>query len=295
MEAHHGRASRHAVIVGGSVGGLFAGNLLRSQGWRVDILERVAQSLESRGTGIARHRELEEIMLLAGVKDRGPKGIHVEGRVSYDRAGKVTGRYMYPQELGAWNRVFKPLLSVFPTEHYHAGAECVSFEQNGRSVNVHLRSGRAFEADVLIGADGFRSAVRDIVAPDVRPVYSGYVAWRGMVAEGLLSASFRAETFPRYAFLFPEGSQFIGYPMGGEDGSIEPGKRRYTYLWYSPVSATPPASGMNSRFRRLLSAPRIWPICARMLNVFFRRSSPRSCSRPSSTLSSRSMTLSRGE
>ena len=236
MTRQNGGGLRRAVVIGGSVGGLFAGNLLRRKGWQVDILERVRDGLESRGTGIARHKELEEILALAGIRERGPTGIQVDGRVAYDRSGKITGRYLYPQELGAWNRVYKPLLEAFPADRYHTGAEFVGFSQDERGVEVRLSDGRRFKADVLLGADGFRSAVRATVAPEIKPIYSGYVAWRGMVEEGELSSTFRSQTFPRYAFLFPVGSQFIGYPMGGEDGSVEVGKRRYTYLWYYPVS-----------------------------------------------------------
>jgi 2-polyprenyl-6-methoxyphenol hydroxylase-like FAD-dependent oxidoreductase len=46
---------RKAVIAGGSVGGLFVGNMLMRQGWAVEIFERVAGGLESRGAGIAGH------------------------------------------------------------------------------------------------------------------------------------------------------------------------------------------------------------------------------------------------
>ncbi len=45
-------SSRQAIVIGGSLGGLFAGLLLRSIGWRVDIYERSAHDLESRGGGI---------------------------------------------------------------------------------------------------------------------------------------------------------------------------------------------------------------------------------------------------
>jgi 2-polyprenyl-6-methoxyphenol hydroxylase-like FAD-dependent oxidoreductase len=42
-------AAKQAVVIGGSLGGLFAGLLLRSIRWDVDIYERSAQDLDSRG------------------------------------------------------------------------------------------------------------------------------------------------------------------------------------------------------------------------------------------------------
>ena len=45
-------AAKQAVVIGGSLGGLFAGLLLRSIGWDVDIYERSPHDLDSRGGGI---------------------------------------------------------------------------------------------------------------------------------------------------------------------------------------------------------------------------------------------------
>ncbi len=100
---------------------------------------------------------------------------------------------------------------------------------------LRFRDGAAVEADLVVSADGIRSTVRALLAPEAVPRYAGYVGWRGMVDEALLSARFRAETFCHFAFVFPGGSQFIGYPVAGADGSVEPGHRRYNFLWYYPV------------------------------------------------------------
>ena len=51
-----------------------------------------------------------------------------------------------------------------------------------------------------------------------------------------LSAEFRAHTFDQFAFCFPARSQFIGYPVPGTDDSVERSRRRYSFLWYYPVS-----------------------------------------------------------
>jgi 2-polyprenyl-6-methoxyphenol hydroxylase-like FAD-dependent oxidoreductase len=48
-----GGQRRSAVVIGGSIGGLFAGQFLRKVGWNVSIHERAGEELGSRGAGIA--------------------------------------------------------------------------------------------------------------------------------------------------------------------------------------------------------------------------------------------------
>ena len=227
---------RRAVIVGGSIGGLFAGNMLAQQGWEVDILERAKDDLSSRGTGIARHLELEQLLKRLGIVADDTVGIDVSGRTAFDRNGKIIAEYNLPQRLGAWNRVFEPLFEKFPREHYHNGSEFTGMETTDVVTKVQTANGQVFEADVVIGADGFSSTIREFVAPGVKPTYGGYVAWRGVSDEEDLTAEFLASTFSHYAFLFVPKSLLIGYPMAGSNGSVTIGKRRYNYLWYYPTT-----------------------------------------------------------
>lgn len=223
-----------AIIIGGSVGGLFAANMLRRLGWQVEIHERAAEGLATRGAGIAGHPELEAVMAAAGVEDTRPLGIRIEGRAAIDRHGRTLAYRHRPQQMTAWTRVFAPLRQIFPDALYHGGQELVGLEQDAATVTARFANGRTAEAELLIGADGFRSSVRALMAPEVAPRYAGYVAWRGLADETALSAGFRAETFDRFVFALPTGSEFIGYPVPGRDDSAEPGRRRYNFVWYTP-------------------------------------------------------------
>ena len=227
---------KRAIIVGGSIGGLFAGNVLSQNGWTVEILERAKDNLTSRGTGIARHTELEDILRELDLAPDETVGIDVSGRTAFDRNGNIIARYELAQRLGAWNRVFEPLFENFPKEHYHNGFEFNGMEKSENLTKVYTINGRIFEADIIIGADGFNSSVRQVVAPEIRPEYGGYVAWRGVSREENLSVSFLDNVFHHYAFLFVPQSLLIGYPMAGSDGLVDRGRRRYNYLWYYPTS-----------------------------------------------------------
>jgi|JI10StandDraft_1071094.scaffolds.fasta_scaffold146994_2 2-polyprenyl-6-methoxyphenol hydroxylase-like FAD-dependent oxidoreductase len=235
---------RKAVIVGGSVAGLFLGNMLHRRGWDVGIYERVPDDLASRGAGIARHVEMVPIMAAAGVAETGPLGIEVEGRVAVDRHGQELGRFRFAQHLTSWSYVYNPLKAAFPAERYHGGRELVAIERSGRRPLARFADGGTVEADLVVGADGFRSRVRGLLAPAVVPRYAGYVAWRGLVAETALPAAFRAGGFGQYCFCFPPGGQFIGYPVAGTDDSVAPGRRRYNFLWYRHVADGAPLADL---------------------------------------------------
>src|SRR5204863_2930430 len=120
--------------------------------------------------------------------------------------------------------------------HYHQGRELVGIETIAGKVRARFAEGTSIEADLIVGADGFRSTVRALLAPQIVPRYAGYVAWRGLVEEGDLPPKFRDETFAKFAFCFPPGGQFIGYPVAGADDSLTPGRRRYNFLWYKHLA-----------------------------------------------------------
>jgi 2-polyprenyl-6-methoxyphenol hydroxylase-like FAD-dependent oxidoreductase len=227
---------RKAVIAGGSVGGLFIGNMLLRQGWAVEIFERVVGGLESRGAGIAGHGELTAILQALGVSSDRPPGIDVSGRIAFDRYGNQLASFDYPQYLTSWSSLFNLLHSAFPSQCYHLGVELLDVRQTDEGAVALLSSGEQVAADLIVGADGIRSRVRGLLAPNIVPSYGGYVAWRGIVDETDLSAAFMADTFDRFSFCFPPGGQFIGYPLLGQDGSNAKGARRYNFLWYTHVA-----------------------------------------------------------
>lgn len=224
-----------AIIIGGSIAGLFAGNLLRHAGWTVDIYERVPDALASRGAGIATHDELMQVLQRIGVGSEEAVGVQVQSRVVLGRDGSVTGQFDYPQVLTSWGRIYEMLLARFPAGHYYQGKCLTGYDQNASSVTARFDDGTRIEADVLIGADGLRSSVRGIMMPEIVPLYVGYVAWRGVADESTLSEKTHADLFGRFSFGLPEGEQLIGYPIAGEGNSTLPGKRRYNIVWYRPA------------------------------------------------------------
>ena len=223
-----------ALIVGGSMSGLFAGLMLRQRGFHVDIYERVTGELSGRGAGIVAQPGVIAALRGLGI-DVSELGVEAFERQVLDVDGNVVCTTDCPQILTAWERLYRILRDAFPPEHYHRGKGVKSFEQSPRSVTAHLSDGSRAEADVLIGADGIRSNVRQQLLPDLSPLYAGYVAWRSLIPEQSLPPAIHRAVFERMTFCLPPGEQFLSYPVAGPDNDLRRGHRRMNVIWYRPA------------------------------------------------------------
>lgn len=228
---------RRAIVVGGSIGGLFVGAFLRRIGWRVDIYERSSIELIGRGVGIfATHLELFEALdkCGAGTVDI---GVIVYKRITFDRKGKVIAEKPQLQIVTSWDRLRQVLLKAIDRQRYHFGHMFDRLEQDGSGVQVYFANGRSERADLLVGCDGFRSTVRARLAPEVQPIYSGYYIWRGAPNESDLSQETRKTMFPYFSFFLADQLQALGYPISGADDELRAGHRRYNWGWYRVADA----------------------------------------------------------
>ena len=227
--------SRRAIVVGGSVGGLFTAALLHRHGWTVDVHERSAVELAGRGAGINTHEPLHEALLRCGATLE-DLGVAVTHRTAYGADGEVVREIERPQIFTSWDRLHTLTRARVPDERHHLGRRLLSHERVDGLVRATFADGTVAEADLLVGADGYLSSVRATLAPEARPAYAGYVVWRGVAREADLPADIRRDVFGRYGFHFPaDGSEAIGYPIAGEGNDLAPGRRRYNWVWYRRV------------------------------------------------------------
>src|SRR5579871_5198859 len=148
---------RRAIVVGGSLGGLFAGCCLFRAGWDVTILERTVGRLEGRGAGLGVHPSMLQGLLAAGAKIDRDVGVAVSGRTASDGAGRITGEVRMPQFRTSWARLYSMLSAAFPEERVRRGATLAAFDDRGDRVVAALSDGARLQGDLLIGADGLRS------------------------------------------------------------------------------------------------------------------------------------------
>ena len=214
--------------------GLLSALLLRRAGWEVDVYERVGSELSGRGAGIVAQAELIERLRALGLPTK-DLGVHITTRKIIDASGRLSEEIECPQVLTAWERVYRLLRDAFPAERYHRGRGLAGFAQSADSVAALFSDGETLHADVLVGADGLRSTVRQQCAPDVMPLYAGYSAWRALIAESAIPADTHRELFEYMSFGLPPSEQFLGYPVAGPDNDLRPGHRRFNVVWYRPA------------------------------------------------------------
>ena len=163
----------HALVIGGSLGGLCAGVCLRSAGWRVSIFELSPVVMDDRGAGIVLQSEM--LTLLEGLKLATCSEIAVESRVRQylNKTGGVFDSGPSRQFMTSWGALFNSLRGGFPDENYHAGFKLVKFtagEQTATTwrkerpswsltagLTVTRRSGRRFSSTGGTGTAGIEA------------------------------------------------------------------------------------------------------------------------------------------
>ncbi len=223
---------KRAIIIGGSLGGLFAGTLLRSIGWTVDIYERSPSSLASRGGGIVLQAEILQAFDRGRVDYELPFGVTAHERFFLDRDGSIVEGMLMRQTQTSWNLIYGTMIRHFPSQYYHQGKQLVDLQQDGERVTAIFDDGTTETGDLLIGADGAGSTVRQKLLPNSNPIYSGYVAYRGLVEETELDKETAELLTESFVFQQIPNSHILQYVIPGENESLIPGERRFNWVWY---------------------------------------------------------------
>ena len=215
--------------------GLFSALYLRQRGWDVEVYERSTAPLTGRGAGIMTHPELRAALADLGLDTAQDFGVPIPGRLVLDTAHAIVARKTFPQIATSWNRLYEMLMGAIGAAHYQLGKDLQRTSQDGNGVTAHFADGSTQSADLLIGADGFRSAVRAQFLPQTLPQYAGYVAWRGLAHEHAVVPVLTREIFEHLSFSLPPGEQFLGYPVAGPGNDLAVGRRSWNIVWYRPA------------------------------------------------------------
>jgi len=177
------------AIVGGGIGGLFAANALFAQEFQVSVYEQ-APALGEVGAGVFLTpnsvRQLERVELGPAVERWGAR---VGPGSRYFRHDGSPIAPVQVTDSSGWNATFgmhradlvELLAEALPDNVVHTGHRCTGFEQRDDVARVSFSNGAVAEADVIVAADGIHSELRPYVFPPSNPVFSGSVAYRGVL------------------------------------------------------------------------------------------------------------------
>ena len=205
------------IVVGGGIGGLFAANALIAQGLHVSVYEQ-APALGEVGAGVFLTpnsvRQLQRVGLGPSVAKWGAK-VGPDSR--YFRHDGTPIAPVQVTDSSGWNATFgmhradliEILANALPTQAVHTGHRCTGFEQDGEGARVSFANGAVVEGDLVIAADGIHSELRQNVVPPSRPVFSGSVAYRGVVPHELIPH------WPTGSWLMwlGKGKHFLAFPV----------------------------------------------------------------------------------
>ncbi|WP_330241104.1 FAD-dependent monooxygenase [Streptomyces sp. NBC_00525] len=238
------------AVVGGSIAGCATALALSRGGAdRVTVLERADAELRDRGVGIGlqndRYEELRAAGYLAPEMPWAPLTRRVWSVRDGDaHHGRAIGQQPFPFRAYNWGSLWSELRRRVPADvDYRSGAAVTAVEPAGDEVTVRLADGHEERFDLVIGADGYRSVVREAMFPGISPQYAGYIGWRGTTedVEGLPSDGLDAHNL-----VFP-GGHCMSYRI--PDGS---GGHRLNWVLYT----TPPQTdGLHPDLRTPTSLP----------------------------------------
>jgi 2-polyprenyl-6-methoxyphenol hydroxylase-like FAD-dependent oxidoreductase len=231
---------KRALVVGGSLGGLFAG-LLRQAGWDVTVFERSASDLASRGVGVGTHPGQMDVMRRIGVDVDPSIGVAITSRICLGRDGAVIADLPFEKMMSSWGRLYQELRRLMPDTGYRSGMLLEGVEQRGDGVTAIFADGSRVDGDLLIGADGLRSTVRACCFEAVEPTYAGYVAWRGVLQPQDAPRLVHETIFNRFAFFLPPREMVLSYPVPVRE---DEGRYGMNWMWYHPVHETDVLPGM---------------------------------------------------
>ena len=173
------------AIIGGGIGGLTAALALRQVGLEPEVFEQAPELLEV-GAAIAMWPNAVRVLAKLGVGASVIKKAGVIEQVRWmDSGGKTINQCRLPVEKVPAIALHRAdlqgeLLHALPRSSIHLGHTFTKFQQDGTGIRVSFADGFETQCDVLIGADGLHSRVREQAFGVNPPVYRGYTVWRGV-------------------------------------------------------------------------------------------------------------------
>jgi salicylate hydroxylase len=211
----------HVIIAGAGPGGLTAALALARRGIRYTIVEKVERDLLLSDVGGAYDISPNTLALLdalgPGAELRAAAERFAEV-LTLGRDGRRIGQMRIPPAIdfcsALRSTLQRVLLRELDDDVLCCEAEIERFHANDDSVTVYLSGGKTLKGDVLLGADGIYSTVRQGMLADGQPHFCNCMCWWGRAPVEKISAeAFRRG---RAVFMGGGGGAFAGGVCEGE-------------------------------------------------------------------------------
>jgi salicylate hydroxylase len=200
-------AGQRILIAGAGIGGIVAALALLQRGFQVLLYDQAAE-LRELGAGVQISPNGSRVLCQLGLQSA------LEAIASVPTAKEMrlfnTGQSWRVQDLGANSvtRYGSPYWLVHRGDFHHAlvqalaerapgvvhvDARCIGFEQDAAGVTLVLENGERIRGDVLIGADGVHSRIRETLFGGAHATFTGFMAWRAVVPMERLPARLRQQ------------------------------------------------------------------------------------------------------
>lgn len=209
------------AIVGGGYGGASAALALIQLGADVHVYEQAGEIHEV-GAGIGLRPPTVEVLRKWGVYDEFAKVSAPSDYIQVYTAGgellmqeEWPGKHEYAQENKCFlihrGDVIETLLKFLPKDRVHLGHRAGTVTDHGDAATVTFENGAEVTADLVIGADGIRSRVRNQVFGEVTPVFSHSLAIRAVISADDAHGLVTDDCFRVYAS--PSGTTVYFLPL----------------------------------------------------------------------------------
>ena len=211
-------------LIGAGIGGITAAVALQQRGFKVVVYEQ-SSGLGEIGAGITvgpnANRVINGLGLETEFEALASASPHV-GVLDYQTGERLNyiprGHDAYMRDHGAVSRlmhradVHAALERAFNADEYslRLNHKLTEIAQDDDGVTLQFANGETDRCDVAIACDGLKSTIRDKMFPTEPPVFTGYVAWRGLVDRSLVPD---VSLDPHFAAYPAENKMFARYPV----------------------------------------------------------------------------------